>query len=281
MFASKLKCCLLHATRDAGEILRSRFGRLVRARRKENRASIVSAADLAAEREIIRRLRREFPAHGIIAEESGHQAGTDVFTWVIDPLDGTSNFVAGLPWFGVQIAVFHHQQPVLAALHLPMDGTLYVAEAGHGTFRNGQPVHVSTARKPADVLCAFGMDATGSRRQLLADARLLTRVAGAVRNVRATNSLVDFCCTADGRLGACINLNTKIWDIAPAWLALREAGGRMTGLDGQPLRFALGPRDYDRNYGVLAASRVLHPQLLHLVRPSAAKVSGHPNKTVL
>lgn len=258
---TQLKRSLLDVAQGAGKILLSHFGRIAQPRRKESRASVVCEADLNAERFIVGRVRRQFPTHGIIAEESGCQPGESEFTWVIDPLDGTSNFVAGIPWFGVQIGVLRGNEPILGAMYLPMDDTLYFAEAGRGTFRNRRRVRVTAGRKLENVLCAFGMDATGSQRELLANAKLLVRVASVVRNVRTTNSLVDFCYTVDGRLGGCINLNTKIWDIVPGWLALQEAGGRMTELNDRPIRFALDARGFDRNYAILGASPHLHSQL--------------------
>ncbi len=95
---------------------------------------------------------------------------------------------------------------------------------------------------------------------------LLRRVSGKVRNIRATNSLVDFCYTLEGRLGGCINLNTKIWDIVPIAVMLPEAGGRFTELDGSEIAFDLAPRNFGRSYAILGASRGLHPKLLRIVQ---------------
>ena len=95
---------------------------------------------------------------------------------------------------------------------------------------------------------------------------MLFRVAAAVRNTRATNSLVDFCYTIDGRFGACINLKTRIWDIAPAALILPEAGGKFTHLDGSGITFDLGAQGVNRNYMILGASARLHAKLVSLTR---------------
>lgn len=264
MTTQPLTRCLLESVEGAGRILLAHFGRIAQPRRKENRASVVCEADLTAERFIMERIRRQFPAHGIIAEESGCQPGDGEFTWVIDPLDGTSNFVAGIPWFGAQIGVLRGNTPILGAMYLPGSHTLYFAETGRGAFRNRERVRVTTERKLENVLCALGMDATGGRRELLANAKLMLRVASAVRNVRTTNSLVDFCYTVDGRLGGCINLNTKIWDIVPGWLALQEAGGTMTGLEGHPITFDLSRHRFDHNYAILGAGKKLHRPLVRL-----------------
>ena len=113
------------------------------------------------------------------------------------------------------------------------------------------------------VLCAFGFDPAPVRRSRRS-VELLFRVAAAVRNTRTTNSLVDFCYTVDGRFGGCINLKTKIWDIAPVALILPEAGGKFTHLDGGQIVFELDARGMSRDYVILGASAALHAKLAAL-----------------
>jgi fructose-1,6-bisphosphatase/inositol monophosphatase family enzyme len=113
------------------------------------------------------------------------------------------------------------------------------------------------------VLCAFGFDPP-PRRRVRQSIELLFRVAGAVRNTRTTNSLVDFCYTIDGRFGGCVNLKTMIWDIAPVALLLPEAGGSFTHLDGSPIVFTLDEDAVNREYAILGASVQLHRKLARL-----------------
>ena len=249
----------------AGAILRRRFGRRLEIKVKGPHASIVTDADLASEAWIIRRLRARFPEHQIIAEESGYARTGSEWTWVIDPLDGTSNFATGLPWFGVQIALLRKFKPVLAAIYLPLEEALYFAARGQGCFRNGKRVRVSGQRRAQDILCAFALDGGAEERAMRQQLRRLARLVNGVRNVRATNSLVDFCYTLEGRLGGCVNLNTKIWDIAPLAVMLPQAGGKLTDLEGRPILFLPEVEPVDRDYQVLGASRVLHPQLVGLI----------------
>jgi myo-inositol-1(or 4)-monophosphatase len=256
-----MKRILVACLRGAGRILLGYFGRVTHPRKKESASSIVCDADLAAEEYVLRCLQREFPDHNIISEESGGTFRDSDYTWVIDPLDGTSNFVAGLPWFGVQIGLLKGSQPILAGMYLPIERTFYTAEAGGGAERNGAKVQVSSEKKLENVLCAFGFDPAPARRDR-ERIELLFRVSQGVRNTRATNSLVDFCFTIDGRLGGCINLKTKIWDIVPASLILPEAGGKFTNLTGKPIQFQLDAQAPEREYAVLGASPMLHAQLL-------------------
>lgn len=247
-----------------GRVLREHFGHVSSVMQKEDHSSVVTEADFAAEAAMVSVIERACPAHNLIAEERGFVDKGAGYTWVIDPLDGTSNFAAGLPWFGVLVALLEGAVPVLGAMYLPMDDTLYVGAASEGVTRNGERVRVTAETDPRNVLCAYGMDASSDVAKTHCEAEALMRLVNGVRNVRMTNSLVDFCYTVDGRLGAVVNQNTKIWDIAPAWLLLREAGGVLTDTAGAPLRFALGV-DYARSYAVIGASLMLHPQIMRLI----------------
>jgi myo-inositol-1(or 4)-monophosphatase len=263
--SERFKATLLECVRMGGQVLRGYFGKLVRPRQKDVASSIVCDADLESERRILGLIRVRFPSHNTIAEESGRVWRGSEYTWVIDPLDGTSNFVAGLPWFGVQVALLRGPEPILGAMYLPLEDTLYLAEPGTGAFRNGQKVRVTAEPHLHRVLCAFGFDPAPVRRSRRSIG-LLFRVAAAVRNTRTTNSLVDFCYTADGRFGGCINLKTKIWDIAPASLILPEAGGKLTHLDGTRIVFDLSAQGLEKNYVILGGSARLHPKLAALTR---------------
>ncbi|MBM3879308.1 MAG: inositol monophosphatase [Verrucomicrobia bacterium] len=248
--------------RGAGQILKGHFAQGVAAVPKENHSSVVTVADLDAERHILEQIRSRFPEDGIIAEESGMQPGRTDLVWVVDPLDGTSNFAAGVPWFGVLIAVLKSGVPVAGVMHLPTSDTLYVSEMGGGVWRNGAQVRVTAEPELRNVLCAYNLDPSPdpakTRREAEAMARLVTRV----RNVRSTNSLVDFCYTVDGRLGGCVTQGGKIWDFAAAALMFREAGGRFTDLSGAELEFDLGAGTWDRLYSAVGASPALLPQIL-------------------
>ena len=259
---------LIELVQGAGEILLKYFGKIVKVRQKEHPSSVVCDADLAAEKYLVRHIAARFPHDNIVAEESGYRPGTSDATWVIDPLDGTSNFVAGIPWFGVQIGVLRKTSPVAAAIYVPTERALYFAAAGQGVTKNGKTLAVTPERKLKNVLCAFGFDPTADRRRNRENTELLRRVSAGVRNIRATNSLIDFCYTLEGRFGGCINLNTRIWDIVPISVMLPEAGGKFTDLKGDELRFL--PAAPDHSYAVLGASRALHPQLRTLLSKARA-----------
>ena len=256
--------------RAAGQLLLGHFGRTTDAVQKSDLSNVVTAADLASERLIVQAIRQHHPTHSIIAEETGCDLRDSEFTWVVDPLDGTSNFAAGIPWFGVLIALLRAGQPVLGVLHLPVSGDLYCAERGGGAFRNGHRISVTTELLLSNVLWAWGMDAAASDTAALQDSALLARVLQRVRNVRATNSLVDAAYVADGRLGGMVNRSTRIWDIAAPMLIVGEAGGVYTRADGEPLVLDVSGAAAERVYAVMAAAPALHLQMLALTRPLSA-----------
>lgn len=250
------------ALRRAGRILLERFGQGGEAREKQGQSSIVTDADLASERTLLEFLRDAFPGDGILSEEAGLQEGRTGACWIVDPLDGTSNFAAGVPWFGILLARAEGGRAQLAWAYLPALDMLYRAEEGKGTFRNGTRVQVTAEVQLRRLLVAFAFDATPVDAEREQSVRLLSQVAARVRNVRATNSLVDACYTADGRFGGWVNLGCCLWDLAVPSLLLQEAGGILTDLGGKPIPLAPTGSDWNRARAVVGASQAVHPLLI-------------------
>jgi myo-inositol-1(or 4)-monophosphatase len=143
---------------EAGASLLSTFGSERVIAKKGDHSNVVTAADTRSEALIVNGLRQAFPEHAIISEESGCELSASPYTWVVDPLDGTSNFAAGIPWFGVLIALLKEGMPIVGVLYLPAIGDLYTAEAGKGAFKNGERIFVTQSELLSDVLWAYGMD---------------------------------------------------------------------------------------------------------------------------
>jgi myo-inositol-1(or 4)-monophosphatase len=263
-----VKATAIECATSAGRLLLEHFGKVQDVRVKENQSSVVTEADLASEQHILSIIRRRFPDHNIVAEETGLQDRGSAYTWVVDPLDGTSNFAAGLPWFGVLVNVLEHGSPLIAVMYLPVEDRLYLAERGQGATRNGERVHVTAETRWPHLLCAYGLDASLDAERVRRQGLLLGGLTQLACNVRATNSLIDFAYTIDGRLGAVVNLNTKIWDIAAPALLLPEAGGQLTDLRGQSITFALDAAGCERSYAVVGGNSSLCRELLERVASS-------------
>jgi len=259
---------LKRALRKGGAILMDHFGKTGKATVKESISSVVTEADLASEKVIIEVLETAPELYNIISEESGYIDHRSAFTWVVDPLDGTSNFAAGLPWFGVIITLFHKSVPIQAAMYLPVEDQLYFAETGGGAWKNGNPIQCSRSNDLSEILVAYSFDFSSDPGKTDAEMKTLVKLSKKIRNTRSTNSIIDFCYTADGRLGAAMNQATKIWDIAAPWLIIREAGGIVSDFSGSEMKFNLSQGAINQNYTIVAAGSELHGQLIGILSQS-------------
>lgn len=256
---------ITQALHRGSDVLLKHFGKVKNIKEKENLSSVVSEADIESERVILDLIRQDYPDHNIISEECGFIYKNSQFTWIVDPLDGTSNYVAGIPWFGILIAVMKNHIPIAAGAYLPVDKHLYYAEEGKKARLNGQIIRVSQSPRLKDVLIAYSMDFHPVFNDTLSETNLIAKLVQHTRNVRSTNCLLDLCYTADGRLGAIINQREKIWDIAALWLIIKEAGGIMTEINGSELNFQISEKDYDKDFPVLAANPQIHQKIIKLI----------------
>ena len=251
---------------QAGESLLETFGAARVIDKKGDDSNVVTEADIRSEALIVAGIRNQFPSHSIIAEETGCELRKSAYTWVVDPLDGTSNYAAGIPWFGVLICVLYEQRAVAGVIHLPASGDIYLAQAGGGAFKNGNRITVSEEQRLANVLWAYGMDGGGSDAQAQRNVLILSKLLRRVRNIRATNSLIDAAYTAEGHLGGMLNQSTRLWDIAAPMLIVQEAGGLYTQVSGEPLELDLSSAAAHKEYAVLAGAPLLHAEVAALVR---------------
>lgn len=261
-----MKKTVIECVRTAGKLLLDRQGTIPEIHAKDgNISNIVTEADIASEKCIIEIIRGKFPAHNIISEEAGFLKGNSEYTWIVDPLDGTANFAAGLPWFGVMVAVLKGKTVMTGAMYIPSTDTLYFSEKGKGVLRNNVKVHVSGETDLKNILCSYGMDCSNDESKTAREVTLMRRLVENVRNIRVTNSLVDLGFTVDGRFGGCINCSTKIWDIAPALLMFEEAGGMISNMNGSRIEFELDENILKKEFPILGSSKILHPKLLKLI----------------
>ncbi|MCF8358083.1 MAG: inositol monophosphatase [Prolixibacteraceae bacterium] len=250
---SRLKNTLFEALEVAGEIQLKALNEDNQIRKKESISNIVTPIDEACEKRIVDIIGQTYPGHNVLSEECGFINNASQYTWVVDPLDGTSNFAAGLPWFGVLIALFEKAEPVMGGAYLPVQKKIYFAEKNAGAFLNNCRINVCNAAIE-DQLTAFSTDATPDAAYLGKGLEIFRYLVNNSRNVRSTNSLVDFLYTAEGKLGATVNLFSKIWDIAFPSLLIEEAGGKVVDLNGHPIVLNLLPEEIGRDYSIIAGA---------------------------
>lgn len=217
----------------------------------------VSEVDRAAEHEIIQVLRRAYPNHGILAEESGEHAG-DEHQWIIDPLDGTTNFLHGFPQFAVSIALRHRNRLEHAVVFDPLRDELFTASAGAGAHLNDRRIRVSHARKLDHALLATGfpfrtMNSLDSALKTLKE--LMPRSSG-IR--RAGAAALDLAYVACGRLDGFWEIGLSPWDLAGGCLLIQEAGGISSDIDGSG--------NYMKSGNIVTGNPHVHPLLLNVVQ---------------
>jgi len=221
----------------------------LRVEEKQDR-DYVTEADRKSESLIIREIHQHYPAHGIIAEESGSRNPDADIQWHIDPLDGTTNFIHGHPHFSVSIAAWKQGKPLLAVVHDPMRNETFEARNGNGAFLNRRRLRVNAGKKVADAIFASGL-APYRRDQLpVFQKRMEACMQKASGYRRGGSAALDLAYVAAGRLDAYWEAGLGSWDIDAGILLVQEAGGIVTGLDGSRV---------DLNKGdVLAANPLLH-----------------------
>jgi myo-inositol-1(or 4)-monophosphatase len=233
---------------------------------KSNALDLVTQADKESEDAIIKMIRRAFPDHAILAEESGASANTSAHRWIIDPLDGTTNFAHGFPAFCVSIAYEHRGHVQFGLVFDALHKDMFAARRGKGAMLNGTPMRVSKAKTLATSLLATGFpyDRRERRRFYLCFWEdMMTRVEG-VR--RAGSAALDLASVASGRLDGFWEFGLKAWDVAAGALLVKEAGGAVTNMDGTRLDLA--------GAQILASNGKLHREMervLREIRPEAER----------
>lgn len=222
-----------HAARQAGEVLLSFHGNLKEVRKKGD-IDLVTEADLASEKVVVETIRAKFPEHSILAEESGESRGDTRFQWIIDPLDGTTNFSHGLDLFAVSIAFYMEGLPRAGVVFNPASGEFFEAVAGRGARLNGQPIYVSSEHGLKESLLVTGFPYNFSEKlpQLMERFAQCLSASQGVR--RLGSAAVDLCYVACGRFEGFWEQDLNPWDTAAGLLILLEAGGRVTDFSGRP-----------------------------------------------
>jgi myo-inositol-1(or 4)-monophosphatase len=222
------------AARTAGDIQRKQYGRAPGLRMK-GRIDLVTDVDIACERAVVGALLGRFPDHRIQAEEEGDRGADHPCRWIIDPLDATTNFAHGLPFFAVSIGLEVAGERTLGVVYGPMLDELFVAERGKGATLNGRPLAVSGT---ADLESSLLVTGFAYNLREAADDNL-GHFADFTRRVRATRrtgcAALDLCYVAAGRFDGFWELGLRPWDMAAGVLAIEEAGGKVSRFDGAPL----------------------------------------------
>jgi myo-inositol-1(or 4)-monophosphatase len=251
------------AARRAGGLLLGRFGSLRQIDFKGSPTNIVTEMDRQAEALIVEQIGGRFPEHTILAEEGGGRAGLSSHRWIVDPLDGTTNYAHGMPFFAVSIALEIDGVVVLGVVFDPNRDECFTVRRGHGAFLNGAPMSVSETPTLDLSLLSTGYpyDIRNARRKNLAEhAAFMLRC----RSVREMGSAaINLALVAAGRLDAFWELSLGPWDVAAGCLMVEEAGGRVTNPEG-------GPVNID-SPAVLASNGKIHGEMLATLKEARSQ----------
>ena len=216
---------------------------------------LVTAADRASEKLVIKRLNERFPQHGIVAEEGGRAELHSQLRWYVDPLDGTTNFAHGFPLWNVTLALARDEEVIAGVIYDPLNRELFAAERGAGARLNGAPMQVSRTAVLNDSLVATGFPSR--KRHHNVNIHFYYQLAMVTHGVRRGGSAaLDLAYTACGRLEAFWEFGLNPWDMAAGTLLVEEAGGKVSGMRGEPL-------DLQGKY-VLADNGFIHEETLSL-----------------
>ncbi|MEW5422424.1 inositol monophosphatase family protein [Amorphus sp. 3PC139-8] len=260
MARSAILNVMVQAAMKAGRALARDFGEVENLQvSRKGPGDFVSAADRKAEDIIRAELQKARPGYGFLMEESGVTEGSDPqHRWIVDPLDGTTNFLHGIPIFAVSIALERQGQIMAGVILNPVSDELYVAERGRGAFLNDRRLRVSARRDLADAVIATGIPhlGRGDHARFLGELRVIMNEVSGIR--RAGAAALDLAWVAAGRYDAFWEHGLKPWDMAAGMLMVREAGGFVSDLAGRDRIFETGE--------IAVGTELIHRDLLALLK---------------
>ena len=248
----------METARQAGAVLLEKFGRKIEISMK-GQANLVTEADLASEKLVVERIRSHYPKHAILAEESGHASidGHTNWRWIIDPLDGTTNFAHGYPCFAVTIALEHEGEIVVGVTYDPTRDEMFAAEKRKGASLNNKAIRVSDTTQLGNALVVtgfpYGFRNDGSFSKHLID--FMVKARGVRRDGSAA---IDLAYVACGRFDGFWEEGLNPWDVAAGFLLVEEAGGKVSYYDGSKASIYKPP--------MCASNGLIHPQMLEVLK---------------
>ncbi|MEA3485686.1 MAG: inositol monophosphatase [Candidatus Aerophobetes bacterium] len=247
----------LEAAEEAGEILLKNFGKIkeISLKRDASLVSLVTNVDLESEEKITQIIRNSFPEHDILSEERIKINNHSPYKWIIDPLDGTHNYIRGIPFFGICIALASRGEVVMSVVNLPYFNQMFTAEKGKGAYSNGEGIKVS-GRSLNEVTMVYDSTFSLDKKNMLDQ---LDKLTGKVFNLRMFGSSAqNLSLLAKGSVDLYIEHSDKPWDFAAGALIVEEAGGRVTDFNGN--KWTLDPGKY------IASNRKIHEEVLRILK---------------
>jgi len=228
----------IETAKQAGSILMQHFGKISSIERKSTDIDLVTIADTQSEAFILEKIKTTYPIHHIIAEESDLTKGDSNYRWVIDPLDGTTNFIHSLPIFAVSIGLQYNNETILGVVYNPAMDKCFFAEKERGAFLNGEPIHITSTNTLSNSLLVTGFPYIHDDNWKMSF-EVFQTLYGKTQGVRRLGAAaLDFCFVAMGRFEGFWEFGLQPWDVCAGALILEEAGGNVSDWDGSPMPFS-------------------------------------------
>jgi len=252
----------IEAARQAGNFLKQNLGKVREIQQKDGQErNLVTEVDKRSEQLIIDIIKRHYPAHEILAEESGHAQTASEYRWIIDPLDGTTNFTHGLPVFCVSIAVERRGELLCGVIYDPNLDELFTAERGKGAFLNNRRVHVSRTDALAKSLLVTGFPYNITENPDHAVEHFVSFLMGAQAIRRMGSAAIDLAYVAAGRYDGFWEVALNPWDMAAGALLVTEAGGKLSDFAGS--QFSIYQKE------IVASNNLVHEEMIGVLRNAA------------
>jgi len=251
-----MKSIMLKAAKEAGKIILRYYGNYGKLKFKNPR-SLLTKVDILSDKRIKEMISKKFPTHNFLTEESGAIKKNSEYTWIIDPIDGTTNFVSEIPYFAVSIGLVKNKEVVMGIVYNPCTKETFFAEKGKGAFLNNKIIKVSNKNNIKDALLAFALpsDIKIAKKTL----SLLSKVFGYVRGMRNPGSAaLNMCYLASGKFDLFLSLSLNSWDAAAAYLIINEADGRVTSIKNGEWKVS------DKT--CIATNKSLHDKFIKLIK---------------
>ena len=269
----KYKDFVTSILQETSGIARKSFGK-VSWSLKDDYNQVLTETDEEIGEYIIQKIQKNFPKHNIIDEEAGAINNNSDFTWVIDPIDGTSNFAFGVPSYGTMIGLLHKDIPIIGGLALPEFKEIYFAEKGKGATCNGKRVKVTAETDLSRSLISYSIDANRENSHLTEkECQLAAKIILNVRSLRMSNSVFDTAMVITGKYGAYLMQHSKIWDNVAQEVLVKEAGGKYTDFFGKPINYKDAFSRLEENFTFCLAAAGLHTKLQKIIHSSVKEKS--------
>ena len=247
----------IKAAKQSGPIFRKYFGKPKKVISKsKDFANLVTEVDLKIEKAIRQSIGKHFPEHIFLGEETGAnpRANTNDYTWIVDPIDGTTNFIHGIPFCCISIALWHKQKPLVAIVYNPITNESFTAIAKQGSFKNGKKIKVSGQKYIKSAYGGFGWG-----KEIKAAKYFFPFIKKNSQKIRTFGAAAwEICMVASGIFDFHLQTKFSLWDFAAAALIVQEAGGRITDLRGNDIGL--------KTTSVIASNGKIHKELLKIIR---------------